>query len=164
MRWAEIYTFSVVPEVASARREELLSDLHEQYAAGAESGLSQKAVSRSILWRALRGMPADLRWGSAHHYRKGKILNTAAESHRSGNLFRGMNILWMVLIAAFVIGLGATIAGYFTRDDILGHVYFDNLGFGVAGLLVLMSMVVFIIARVLQLIGQRWSSRRHPDL
>lgn len=164
MWWAKIYTYSVVPEVASARREELMSDLHEQYAAGARGGLSPKAVSRSVLWRAIRGIPADLRWSSAHHYQKGKVMNTAAGNHRSGNLFRGMNILWIILTAAFLIGLGATIAGYFTHDDLLGHVYVDNMGFGVAGLLVLMSMFVFIIARGVQLIGQAWSKRHHPDL
>lgn len=164
MRWAEIYTYSVVSEVASARREELLSDLHEQYAAGARRGLSPMAVSRSIVWRAIRGIPADLRWGAAHHYQKGKVLETTAGNHRGRSIFQGANVLWIILAAAFLIGIGATVAEYFVHGDILGRVYVGPAGFGVSGILVLTSAVAFLVVRVVQLIGQAWSKRRLPDL
>lgn len=164
MWWAEIYTYSVMPEVASARREELMSDLYEQHAAGAKSGLSPMAVSCSIVWRAVRGMPADLRWGNAHHYQKGTVLDTTAGNRRSRNPFRGANILWVILAAAFLVGIGATVAEFFVRGDVLGRVYVGPMGLGVSGLLVLTSMVAFIIARVVQLIGQAWSNRRRPSL
>jgi hypothetical protein len=74
-----------------------------------------------------------------------------------------MNLVWVILAAAFLAGLGATIAGYFVQADVLGHVYAGPMGFGVAGLLVLASMAGFILARVGQLISQAWSDWRRLD-
>ena len=82
----------------------------------------------------------------------------------SGKFFRGLNVLWTVLAGMFIIGICATAADHFMRDDLLGHVYFGPMGFGVSGLLVLTSMAAFIIARVLQLLAEAWTTGRHPKV
>lgn len=164
MWWVTIYTKSVQTGAASCRRDELISDLHEQYAAGARAGLSPRAVSRSVVWRAVRGIPSDLLWGRAHHQRKGIAVEMTTGNRGPSGLFQGLNILWIVLAAMFIIGLGATAAEYFLRADVLGRLHFGPMGFGVSGLLVLTSMAVFIAARVLQLIIQARASGRHPKV
>lgn len=164
MWWVNIYTKYVQSEAANCRRDELISDLHEQYAAGCRAGLPPKAVSRSVLWRAVRGIPSDLRWGNAHHQRKGTAVDMTTGDRGARRLFHGMNILWIVLAGMFILGIGATAAEYFVRGgDLLGRLYFGSLGLGVSGLLVLTSMALFVTARVLQLIIQGWTNRRHPS-
>lgn len=82
-------------------------------------------------------------------------MGTTAGNRETRNPFHGMNILWAILAAAFVVGFGATIAEQLVRDDLLGVVMFGNIGFPTSGLLVLTSMVVFPLARAAQLISQK---------
>lgn len=165
MGWVNTYTKFARTDSASCRRDELISDLYEQYAAGARAGLSPKAVSRSVVWRAVRGIPSDLSWGRAHHQRKGIGVDMKTGNEGVGGPFHGMNLLWIVLAGMFVIGVGATAVEYFVRADLLGRLQFGPMGFGVSGLLVLTSMAAFIFARVLQLIVQALATgRRHPNM
>ena len=90
-------------------------------------------------------------------------MDVTAGNRGSSKFFRGMNVLWIVLAGMFIIGICATAADYVMRDALLGHVYFGPMGFGVSGLLVLSSMATFIIARVLQLLAQARTTRRHPN-
>lgn len=163
MWWVTLYTKSVQTEAASCRRDELISDLYEQYAAGARAGLSPRAVSRLVVWRAVRGIPSDLSWGRAYHQRKGIAVDMTTGNRGASGPFHGMNVLWIVLAGMFIIGIGATAAEHVVRADLLGHLQFGPMGFGVSGLLVLTSMAAFISARVLQLIVQAWDSRRHSS-
>ena len=55
LRWAEIYTRGLDPVAAGTRRDELASDVWEHAAHAPRAGAA-------ILWRAIRGVPADLAW------------------------------------------------------------------------------------------------------
>ncbi|UOQ87676.1 hypothetical protein MUN74_10170 [Agromyces endophyticus] len=58
--WCRWYTRDLSEPVATARRAEIASDLYEQRAFAAETG--ERGVSRSIVGRLVRGIPADLTW------------------------------------------------------------------------------------------------------
>jgi hypothetical protein len=62
LRWCNLYSRNLPDEVAAARREELLGDLTDQVEWETQHGVPQKRVARSVLYRALRGAPADLSW------------------------------------------------------------------------------------------------------
>ncbi|MCD5345657.1 hypothetical protein PX701_00190 [Agromyces sp. H3Y2-19a] len=61
--WCRWYTRDLAEPVATARRAELASDLYEERAVAAETG--ERGVSRSIVGRLIRGIPADLSWRQA---------------------------------------------------------------------------------------------------
>ncbi len=56
LRWCDFYTRDLDPAIATGRRDELRSDLweHARWSEGKSGG--------AILWRAIRGVPADLAW------------------------------------------------------------------------------------------------------
>ena len=56
LRWCDFYTRDLDPLIATGRRDELRSDLweHARWSKGKSGG--------PILWRAIRGVPADLAW------------------------------------------------------------------------------------------------------
>jgi hypothetical protein len=56
--WCARYTRGLPDAVALERRDELASDLWEQEAANGDA----PGLGASILWRAVRGVPADLSW------------------------------------------------------------------------------------------------------
>lgn len=60
--WVDRYTHTAPPREGADRRAELRSDLHDQQAQAEVVGLSARTVSRSIVARVLRGMPADVAW------------------------------------------------------------------------------------------------------
>ena len=60
--WAGYYTRNLDPLLAGDRRDELASDLWEQGADADARRASGAATAASILWRAARGIPADLSW------------------------------------------------------------------------------------------------------
>jgi hypothetical protein len=60
--WAAFYTRGLDPRIATERRDELASDLWEQGADSEARGAAGAATGASILWRAVRGIPADLAW------------------------------------------------------------------------------------------------------
>lgn len=91
-------------------------------------------------------------------------MDVTAGNRESRNLFQGMNVLWTLLAATFIIGIGATAADHFMRDDLLGHVYVGPIGFGISGLLVLASMALFIVARVVQLVARALTNQPHPHV
>lgn len=89
-------------------------------------------------------------------------MGTTAGNRETRNLFHGMNILWAVLAAAFVVGFGATLAEHLVRGYVLPLVMFGNFGFPTSALLILTSMVVFPVARAAQLIGQKFTQKPTP--
>ena len=60
--WVDRYTHTAPPREGADRRAELRSDLHDQLAQAEVVGLGARTVSRSIVARMLRGMPADVAW------------------------------------------------------------------------------------------------------
>lgn len=77
-RWAEYYTRDLDPRVAAERRDELASDLWEHGVTSEARGASGAATGASILWRAARGIPADLSW------RRGKGVGAGDGATRPG--------------------------------------------------------------------------------
>ncbi len=76
-RWSSWYTRTIDTEVATARRDELASDLYEQAISADESGTSPRKVARTILSRAARGAGADLTWRYAQR-RHAALANPAS--------------------------------------------------------------------------------------
>lgn len=60
--WTRWYTSRVGDEAGARRRGEIESDLWEQLAEARTSGAASGAVSASISWRVVAGMPSDLAW------------------------------------------------------------------------------------------------------
>jgi len=58
LAWGRWYTSDLPEEVAADRLAELESDVFDERAAAA----GEPGVGRSIAWRAIRGVPADLTW------------------------------------------------------------------------------------------------------
>lgn len=64
-RWCNFYTQGLSAEAASERREELGADMLDQVDWARAHGHASGAIGRAIIWRALKGVPADLAWRHA---------------------------------------------------------------------------------------------------
>lgn len=61
-KWCAWYTRDLTSTVAEARREEIASDLYEHGVFADEIALPPRRLARTILLRAVLGVPADLSW------------------------------------------------------------------------------------------------------
>jgi hypothetical protein len=93
-RWCAFYTRGLVAEAAADRRDELDADVFDQVSWSTSAGLTDRAISRAILWRAIKGVPADLAWRRAQ-------LRAANSASIGTRVFAG----WLML-GATVLGLG----------------------------------------------------------
>ena len=110
--WVNFYTRFVPVKVAQERREELLSDIHEQLADGKRRGLSLVSINRAIASRALRGLIADLIWSTKQHQREDKKMSTqqAAPEPVNGSVtIRLSSLAWAALALLALIGLSTSI-------------------------------------------------------
>lgn len=114
-RWAAFYTRDLDPRVAGERRDELASDLWEQGADADARGASGATTEMSILWRAARGIPADLSWRRARASRR----QLAAGPESRGWSGRGSAVV-AVVIAALVLVVGATAVGRLVPNALRG--------------------------------------------
>jgi hypothetical protein len=64
-RWCEWYTRDLDPDLASARRDEIASDLFEQAMWADELGVAPDRLARIVLSRGARGAVSDLSWRHA---------------------------------------------------------------------------------------------------
>ena len=60
LRWCDLYTHGLPDDVATDRRDELASDVHDHRLASLGQGRS--TFRRDVLVRAVLGIPADLSW------------------------------------------------------------------------------------------------------
>ena len=60
--WVRLYTAAMPTPVALARREELLSDIHDQIADGQVAGRPGRRLSYALCRRMLKGIVADVAW------------------------------------------------------------------------------------------------------
>jgi hypothetical protein len=81
LRWVDFYSRRVPPGTAKARREELISDMYEQHPDAARRGLPVRAVNRSIAFRAILGIFADISWGRIHNDPKVGTMAAARETN-----------------------------------------------------------------------------------
>jgi hypothetical protein len=60
--WVDRYTATAPPDVREDRRAEVRSDVHDELAARTPAGTSEPLGALPVLARAVRGVPADVRW------------------------------------------------------------------------------------------------------
>ncbi|WP_458112732.1 hypothetical protein M1D88_00780 [Arthrobacter sp. R1-13] len=111
LSWADFYGRHVTPSQGKARREELISDMYEQQADALRRGVPAKAVNRSIAFRAVRGIFADITWSRIHNDPE---VRTMATSRKADSTDRPLTsqvtaVLWTALVALAAIGLGTSI-------------------------------------------------------
>jgi hypothetical protein len=77
--WVRVYTATTDPQLACERRDEMRADLHDhvEQALAEEAGLAQ--VSRAILGRSVRGVPADVIWRVEVEWARDGLRSLAAE-------------------------------------------------------------------------------------
>jgi len=114
-RWAAFYTRELDPRVADDRRDEITSDLWEQGADADARDASGATTELSILWRAARGIPADLSWRRARISRR----QLTVSPNSRGWSGRGSAII-AVAIAALVLAVGATAVGRLVANALRG--------------------------------------------
>jgi hypothetical protein len=136
--WVAAYTLGVVHPLRDERRAELASDIWEQAHATPAPGAVH---ALSLLWRCLRGVPADLSWRIEHRAGTGPALGGAmsragARTRRAAT--RGASLL--ALLAAggsLLLGLLVLVTlGTGREEPVAGLVVFATVCIG-AGLLVL---------------------------
>ena len=62
MRWVFFYTRRLPARIAYPRRDEVASDLWEHRHDARTRGMSDLATAVAIIWRMIRGAPADVGW------------------------------------------------------------------------------------------------------
>ncbi|MBM7504086.1 hypothetical protein ACFPER_11410 [Agromyces aurantiacus] len=136
LAWCRWYTADLPDEVAAERRAELASDLFE------EREHSGARATPSILWRAVRGIPADLAW-------RGARLRRAAIGAPRGTFPLAMPAL-AHLAAVALVAWGGVILWRVARSMVIGdwHGAADVAELSVAGLiLALVGSWLLMVAR-----------------
>lgn len=64
-RWVSTYTSGLDEKAGERRRAEIRADVHDHIAHGFRHGHHPWRVAGEVVFRSLRGMPADLAWRSA---------------------------------------------------------------------------------------------------
>jgi hypothetical protein len=96
-RWCVFYTRGLLADVATDRQDELRADVLDHLQWGRDEGASERAVTRAVLWRALKGMPSDLSWRRAQR----RLVDNGGFGTR---LFAG----WL-LLGASALGVGMVV-------------------------------------------------------
>jgi hypothetical protein len=100
-RWCAFYTRGLRAEIATDRRDELRADVVDHIEWGRDAGESDQALSRTILWRAIKGIPSDLSWRRAQ-------LRLADLTGFGTRLFAGWLLLGASVLAAGMVALALT--------------------------------------------------------
>ena len=113
--WVDVYTRVLPDPLGRDRRGELLADVYDQLLAGHAAGLSPGRSSRRILWRAVRGVPADLWWR----------LEVEWERDRLGWLLSNPSA---VLTFLFIVLVPVTLLADVEREGVLREVFAPVMG------------------------------------
>jgi hypothetical protein len=100
-RWCAFYTRGLPAEIATDRRDELRADVVDHIEWGRNAGASDRVLSRAILWRAFKGIPADLSWRRAQ-------LRMAEATGLGTRLFAGWLLLGASLLGVGLVALALT--------------------------------------------------------
>jgi hypothetical protein len=110
--WTHTYTLAMPAERQLARRREVASDVWEHRSAAHSAGRGRFDTGGEVLWRLVRGMPADLAW---RMQRGGFEMNPTFGVERT----TGVAIFLVAIFGVLGVVLGPGIAGddpYFTDD------------------------------------------------
>ena len=116
LRWCDFYTRDLPRAVATARRDELVSDLHEEMTDADVDTASRRAAAVSITTRALRGMFSDLSWRNAQFRQAG---TSAARTLRLGLADRTL------FATAFTFGVLLSWAAAFSAVRATDYAYYS---------------------------------------
>ena len=110
--WTARYTRGLRLDVRERRIAEIASDLHEQSSSTEHSGHPRLAAA--VVWRAVRGMPADLAWRK----RERKTIRTGRinDDPRLLRVWSVMTQAWFAPIAVLV-GLFDLLVGIAVRNE-----------------------------------------------
>jgi hypothetical protein len=111
LRWCDWYTRGLPAQVAADRRDELLSDLHEESSDTATDAASRRALARSVGTRAVLGAAADLSWRADQLRQAPPTARRPARSPLPASDRR-------LLLASFVIGSLAAWATAFSAAKV----------------------------------------------
>jgi hypothetical protein len=115
--WVRCYTSGVAAEAAEGRRAEIASDVFEQRVHGSSIDAPPFAVTSSIVWRVVGGMPADLIWS-----RQQRVVSRGRPSEREVHVMSRTTRMarhgWWRLVAAAIVAFYAyAIIGNLADDE-----------------------------------------------
>jgi hypothetical protein len=128
-RWARRYTRDLPASVVERRVDELHADLHDHIAHERSHGLDERRIARSVLWRAARGLPADLSWRDlelARHETAARSRQRASRAYRRGVAAAIGGVLVMIWLIGAVGIIG-------TEGDGADRLYLGVLAVGALG-------------------------------
>jgi hypothetical protein len=103
--WVSVYTATSDLQLACERRDELRADLHDHLEQGLAAGTDAGQVSRAMLGRSLRGVPADVVWRVEVEWARDGLRSLAAEP---------VTVLGSLFVALLPITLLADLARRFS--------------------------------------------------
>lgn len=95
-RWVSTYTSGLDEQTAERRRAEIRADLHDHVAHGRRRGHHPWRIAGEVVFRSMRGAPADLAWRSARR--------DSTAGRRAAELIGG-SVMNATVTAAKAIGL-----------------------------------------------------------
>jgi hypothetical protein len=117
LRWSAAYTRGLDARVAAARQDEIASDLHEHAVWANESGMSTRQLARSVRWRAVSGVPADLAWRAAQRRAADRGLRFALRANSA------------LLAAVLTVGLGTAALSVFVIVRVVRALRIGDIGY-----------------------------------
>lgn len=117
LRWSTFYTRGLDPRVAAVRQDEIASDLHEHAVWANKNGMSTRQLARSVRWRALSGVPADLAWRAAQKRAADPALRFALRANAA------------LLAAVLTTGLGSAALSVFVIVRVARALAIGDLGY-----------------------------------
>lgn len=143
LEWCEFYTRGIEPETAKNRREEIVSDLYEHAVWADEANVPPARVRRSILWRAARGVPADLSWRNSQRKDSPDMDAAALRTLRLNGTATALALaasVVLVVFGSYVIGrtLLAVAAGTIAANSSTFVAVAISTGLAIIGMLLLL--------------------------
>ncbi len=137
LRWCDLYTHGLPDDIATDRRDELASDLHDHRVATLD--LARSTFRRDVIVRAVLGIPADLSWRThqrriARSARQPEVAMTA-RTPLDGWTRTAYGVAAIVTAWTALIGIGMLIDA---RNAAVGSYDFQwRIGLGVVGVVML---------------------------
>lgn len=103
-RWARLYTLGLPAPTRQRRVGEIAADLHDQIAHERTHGTGDRRIALDILFRMVRGLPADASWRS-EHARASTVQSSTAEKAMKTNHTADRSLIGIVLSTAVLLSV-----------------------------------------------------------